>query len=331
MIFRWIVSKIYFMFIRIRQFIYSKGIKKRYESRLPVASIGSIEFGGTGKTPMAYYIIEYLQKMGFTPILLSRGYGRMKSEQVIARGRIKNGSHKDFGDEPYMINQKTACDMIIHKDRAASAKIAETMNIEKPVLVLDDGFQYMKLIADIDIILLTGGTSIKERKMFPFKDKEGYSMTFRDSPNRLKEADFIFMKDERIDDIDDFSDAAKYIFSYRVNNDAAFDKVVLLSAIARNERFYETASQFDCEIIEHFKFKDHHNYEPGELSSIIAFASGHNCDAILTTEKDYYRIPTEFLTKFKFIPIRIVIEIENENDFIDKFTKKLEGNLEILF
>ena len=71
-----ILSWIYGAVIFLRHRLYDWGIIKSYEFDIPVVCIGNITVGGTGKTPMAVFVIR-APIATYTIALLSRGYGRI--------------------------------------------------------------------------------------------------------------------------------------------------------------------------------------------------------------------------------------------------------------
>lgn len=317
---RWLFSIIYRFAIWFRFSLYKYGILKRYRPAIPVISVGGIEVGGSGKTPSVIYIIGLLQKFGYTPILLTRGYGRKDRGRVIVHGRIENEDISVYGDEPFMINQKTSCPMIIHKDRRQSSKIGSGFNLEKPIFVLDDGFQHIRLGRDIDIVVISGGKPLFDRKFLPYKGDNGFADALRDSPHRLDEADFVFCKKASIPDVGDFTDAGSFVFGYKIKIHDEFDSVYLLSAIANNSDFRNSIEAEGIDVIKHFEFRDHHNFTDREIKAILFEIS--EMDDILTTEKDYYRIPAKYRSRFKIVQIEI--DFADENAFVEEFREKLK-------
>src|SRR5690242_15351842 len=47
----------------------------RHRLPVPVISVGNITVGGTGKTPTVIWLVKLLKEAGFTPAILTRGYG----------------------------------------------------------------------------------------------------------------------------------------------------------------------------------------------------------------------------------------------------------------
>jgi len=100
---------------------------------LPTLSIGNISAGGTGKTPLLFCALEWLEKHGATVGVLSRGYG---------------------GDEGRMLEERFPNVKLVEgADRVAGLK--QLMANEPPeLLLLDDGFQHLRLQRDLDIVVV---------------------------------------------------------------------------------------------------------------------------------------------------------------------------------
>ncbi|MEZ4687613.1 MAG: tetraacyldisaccharide 4'-kinase [Bacteroidia bacterium] len=67
---------IYGIAVRLRNAAYNRGLLRRESANIPVISIGNIQVGGTGKTPLAAWAMELLAGEGLQVAYLSRGYGR---------------------------------------------------------------------------------------------------------------------------------------------------------------------------------------------------------------------------------------------------------------
>ena len=67
------VAALYKLGIKFRNTLFDKGLLKSERFDIPIICIGNITVGGTGKTPMAELVIDYMSQM-HNVALLSRGY-----------------------------------------------------------------------------------------------------------------------------------------------------------------------------------------------------------------------------------------------------------------
>jgi tetraacyldisaccharide 4'-kinase len=79
----WLLSVVYGLGARAKNLLFDAGIRKPTRvtrpdgSPLPIACIGNLTAGGTGKTPMVGLVVREMQEMGKKPGILSRGYGNL--------------------------------------------------------------------------------------------------------------------------------------------------------------------------------------------------------------------------------------------------------------
>lgn len=80
--FLWPFSLVFGMVVAIRRYGYRKKWLKSVRLPVPVVIVGNIFVGGTGKTPMVIWLVKLLQKAGFHPGVISRGYGTSNGSPV---------------------------------------------------------------------------------------------------------------------------------------------------------------------------------------------------------------------------------------------------------
>jgi len=119
------------------------------QRRVPVVVVGNILVGGTGKTPVVLAVIEALQARGFTPGLISRGYGAPPAPTP--RHGVGRLDAALFGDEPALIAAHTGVPVAVHRDRAHALQVLEQFYPGVDVVVSDDGLQHLALPRDLEI------------------------------------------------------------------------------------------------------------------------------------------------------------------------------------
>lgn len=122
-----------------------------YRSALPVVVVGNIYVGGTGKTPVVIALTQALQALGWTPGVISRGYGAdIGTQPRTGLGQVK-AAH--FGDEPALITAATQAPIAVHPDRPLALRALQAAYPHVNVIISDDGLQHLALGRDIEIIV----------------------------------------------------------------------------------------------------------------------------------------------------------------------------------
>jgi len=120
--------------------------KRATHAAYPTICVGNFQAGGTGKTPATNWVAKELKALGYSPIILIRGYkGALKKSTLVDR----NDAHT-YGDEALLHAQHFPT--IVGKNRIQSANIASTIPGENKVLVMDDGLQHYELLKDFSIV-----------------------------------------------------------------------------------------------------------------------------------------------------------------------------------
>ena len=185
--FFWLISLVFSFFIKIRVGLYRLGVFKTHRFKTPIISIGNIEFGGTGKTPMVIYISKKLTKKNIKHVVVSRGYKKNKPGVVVVSNykQILNHSANDCGDEPILLASKLKGIPVVVSAQKAQAIQLSIAEFKPDMVLLDDGFQSLGLYRDLDIVLLIPSTFLAGNfYLFPL----GF---LRDSVASLKSADFL--------------------------------------------------------------------------------------------------------------------------------------------
>lgn len=149
------LSRLYGLGVGLRLRLYQTKILRQRALPCFVISIGNIVAGGTGKTPMTLYTAELLKKIGKKPVVVSRGYGGSYKEDSLV---VFDGGHvfstpDECGDEPFMMAHRRLCPVVVSKDRFRAGMRALSLDPRPGAVVLDDGFQHIKLKRDLDILL----------------------------------------------------------------------------------------------------------------------------------------------------------------------------------
>ncbi len=146
---------------------------------VPVIVVGNISVGGTGKTPLLIYLVQWLEQQGYRPGVISRGYGGKASRypHLISAA----DSALDVGDEPLLLSNY--CTVFVDPDRyqAATELLKKT---DCNLILSDDGLQHYRLPRDIEIVLVDAQRAFGNGLCLP-------AGPLREPVSRLMDVDFI--------------------------------------------------------------------------------------------------------------------------------------------
>ncbi len=328
------ILKVYKNINYLRRVLYQRGIIKSFKSDKFVISIGNITMGGSGKTPFTIYLAKLIKKWGFNVAVLTVGYGRKGKKEILLKGNKIKYTSKEAGDEPLLIsNNLRDVPVVVSKNRIKGIKLLERDKIPIDVFILDDGFQFLKLERDIDIVLLDATNP------FFYSKKLGCNL-LRESEKSLKFSDLIVVTKSNLGgDIDInklIGNYGKAIFKAGVKTEGIYNfhgkrvkdfsrkSVSLISGIGNNFQFEALLKSMGFFIMEKYFFDDHHVYKRDEIKKILSNRKDE--EVFMTTEKDFIKlceiVSEEFYDIFFYLKIKV--DIINEKEFENYLYKRLQ-------
>ncbi|MDR1233854.1 MAG: tetraacyldisaccharide 4'-kinase [Holosporales bacterium] len=292
------LSKVYSLF-------YAININKTVpvSASVPVICVGNIVMGGAGKTPTVELICDILKDSGYDPNILSSGFGGYLKNVVKVDPELH--SYLQVGDEA-LLSARVAPTWI-GKNRINSAKAATISGAN--VLVLDDGFQNNSLIQNLKILVIDSGQEFGNEKIFP-------AGPLRESVDSgLRKSDIVLIigsKNEalesRIHQIK--PDAVICYAKMNVINEDEFEgqRVIGFCGLGYPEKFHRTLKEIGFDVKDFIAFADHHPYTITEAQKLIKAARNAGAK-LVTTMKDYVKIPDVF--KHELLVINIKLQLED--------------------
>lgn len=125
--------------------------EQSYRAPVPVIVVGNILVGGTGKTPIVIALTQALRKLGWTPGVVSRGYGARIGHE--AHVSADDASAQALGDEPALIARQTHAPVAVHPLRARAINTLLVRAPEVDIIISDDGLQHLAMARDLEIIV----------------------------------------------------------------------------------------------------------------------------------------------------------------------------------
>jgi len=130
--------------------LFASGLRSSHRAPRPLIVVGNLLVGGAGKTPTVIALVELLRQRGYTPGVVSRGYGRSdRSARVVNAA----SSADQVGDEPLLIHLRARVPVAVAVRRIDAARELCRAHPELDVLVADDGLQHRALARDAQLIV----------------------------------------------------------------------------------------------------------------------------------------------------------------------------------
>jgi len=117
---------------------------------VPVVVVGNLIAGGAGKTPTVLATVELLRRAGWSPGIVSRGYGRHASEVRLVRA---DSAAAEVGDEPLLLWRRSGVAVAVGRNRVAAARALLRADASIDCIVSDDGLQHHRLPRDAQVVV----------------------------------------------------------------------------------------------------------------------------------------------------------------------------------
>jgi len=260
---------------------------------IPVVAIGNLTVGGSGKTPLAIHVAELLQAKGWSPAIVSRGYGgTVRAPRAVSLA----SDPAEVGDEPVLMARRAGCPVWVGADRAAVAVRLRDEHPDCDVIVLDDGLQHYGLRRDLEIAVVDA-RAFGNGFMLP-------AGPLREPRTRLWSVDAVVAHGTHAvqgyamrlegDEAHRATDARER----RKLQSFAGERVHAVAGIGDPNRFFLHLSTFGVKLVPH-PFPDHHPFRERDLE----FGDGA---PVLMTEKDAVKCKRFARPQHWVLPVRAV-------------------------
>jgi tetraacyldisaccharide 4'-kinase len=289
----WPLSCLYGLVIWLRGYAYSLGVKRVYRAPVPVVSVGNLAVGGTGKTPVVDALVKNLTARGRNVAVVSRGYkGSFVGESCLV-APDKGVTAEEAGDEPFLLAIKNP-DARVYVARKRKHGVAAAVVDGADCIVLDDAFQHLAVVRDLDIVLLDARNPFGNGCLLP-------AGLLREHPQALNRADLLILTHCATKEINPFDDKKSVQCSHRFANyllDAEGNRLLwsqvtgkrclAFAGIAHPEDFFSKLRDKGCLLRETLALADHQDFGSETLARIIT--ASQDVDFLLTTEKDAVKL-----------------------------------------
>ena len=260
-----------------------------YRSNIPVICVGNIFIGGTGKTPLSIYIYNLLKKRRFRPAIIRKYYNSHVDEINFTKSKVKQ--------------------FFYDKKRTLSISKAESQ--KSNVIIMDDGFQDISIIKDLNIICFNSLDLIGNGFLLP-------AGPLREKFNKVKHCQIAVINGKRNIAFEKklrtiSSNIEIYQSKYIIKGLKKFrgKKILAFAGIGSPENFFSLLRENGLKLKRELSFPDHYNYTKKEIENLISKAKEEDL-TLLTTEKDFFRLKLSGFKKINYVSVNLKI-INNKN------------------
>jgi tetraacyldisaccharide 4'-kinase len=255
-------------------------VRPPFQAGVRVISVGNIQAGGSGKTPLTAEIARQGVARGLSVCILLRGYGSEweRSGGVIAPSSAVNSTAMApaiatafCGDEAALLHDLVPQAWIgVGANRVEGLRsvraLAEKIDAKIDLIVLDDGFQNHQLKKDLEIVALTPAT----RGQKPFRDFD----------SALKHADLVILTKGENHALHSDRPTARAQFKIREAPSQA--PVLLVTAVADGEQVERSVKAAGYRVARHRRFADHAFYGRATVESLVMEAKTEGLQLAMT-------------------------------------------------
>ncbi|MBN1114132.1 MAG: tetraacyldisaccharide 4'-kinase, partial [Oligoflexia bacterium] len=299
MILRRLVSVIFGSLVGIRNRLYLGGVIKRVDAGKKVISVGNLSMGGTGKTPLVLMLARFVSASGYNTAVIEKGYkSKLRfNELVLAEKGLDTVSSILIGDEASLIweNIPESTRLAVGGNKTQCAINIVDKWPDTEYIIVDDGFQHLKLKRNVDILLLDAETGFSD-SLFPLG-------RLREPYGAMNRADVVvFTKAGRLTDdakktlvyeAQSFNPDVKIFFSsldLRTGVSLETKRILPVSGICNNRHFLAALKEAGARFSSHVSYPDHYNYTGNDVRNMRMLKNETGSDYIVVTSKDWMKL-----------------------------------------
>lgn len=279
----------------LRRLLYRLRLLPSRAADVPVIVVGNLVAGGAGKTPLALWIAAFLGSKGWSPAIVSRGYGGSAEEP---REATIVSDPAEVGDEPVVLARRSGVPVWVGPDRVQAIAALRRQHPECNVVILDDGLQHYRLRRDLEIAIV---------------DARGFGNGWllpagplREPPSRLRSVDAVIT--HGAEGIQGYAMRLEGTEVHRATDarvrralkSFAGERVHAVAGIGDPERFFATLRAQGIDVVPH-PYPDHHPYRAADLE----FGDG---GAVVMTEKDAVKCKRFAKPHHWVLPVQAVVD-----------------------
>ncbi len=273
-----------------------------YDVGLPVICVGNATMGGTGKTPVAIYLLKSFRRLGVDVVGLTRGYGGLEKGPIPVQ---PDHTAIDVGDEPLLLARHAPVWVSAGRDDGARAARSNGAK----VIVMDDGHQNPQLEKTLSLLVVDAEIGFGNGSVFPagpLREKLIPSLKRADAVILMKPSPDFEIDEHLTEQLKGQVVIPAYLAPLTPPPEG---KLYAFAGIGRPNKFFDSLRRHGGKVVEEMPYADHYKYKDKDIENLFLLASEYEA-ALITTEKDYVRLPKGYRKGVHPWPISVVFEDE---------------------
>lgn len=336
---------VYALITAVRNYFFDIKLFSSHKVNAKVVSVGNLTIGGSGKTPLVIYLLNFFKDRKIPAGVLSRGYGRKtRGYLLVSEGNNILAKADECGDEMYHTVLECSVPAAVSENRVKGAKkLIDKTGIG--LLVLDDAFQHRWIERDVNLLVFEQRFLLEKYSMNKFLLPAGI---MRESFKSVKRADAVIINrkfsqkaelpeelKKYFDDKIIFTAYYKAIEFVELANKVKYSlgefsgqKSLVVSGVANPFSFINILNQSNVDTSNRMIFRDHKNYSLGEIQRIRKAFYTTNSHSVVTTEKDAVKLLnfSRELDDIDIFYLKIEISFDDEARFQSFILNKIGNN-----
>jgi tetraacyldisaccharide 4'-kinase len=306
--------------------VYWRRMKRR--ARPLVVSVGNLTVGGNAKTPFTLFLASRLRMHGLKVAIVSRGWGRKSTSAratLVSDGDKLLANTDQAGDEAVMMAKLFGGPIAVARRRIHGIALIEQQLGALDAVVLDDGFQHVRLARDVDLLLMNAERGVGNGWLLP-------AGPMREPLGVARRADAVILVEPPPGGLS--APLPPAITAHRCVMHAALRaralvaggsagwsetpptltgrRVVAVSGLANPSGFYRMLRGLEADLVGVIEYPDHHVYTSRDWQSIVA--ATRDGAVLVTTEKDLVKLERFPFQRDSLYALRLEVAMDPDDE-----------------
>ncbi len=306
-----------------------------------VISVGNLTVGGNAKTPFTLYLARKLMEHGVSTAIVSRGYGGSLGSgpaALVSDGDTVRLSAEQAGDEAVMMARAFGGPVAIARRRLDAINLLQQLG-PLDTVVLDDGFQHLRLTRDLNLLLVSAERGFGNGWVLPAGPmREGIGAVARADavvmlsphpglqPNLTRSQSACLKRLAPMRAVIEPS-ALVYAETPRWREAPVQTlggrRILAVSGLADPRSFYTMLRELEADLVGVLEYPDHYQYTAPDWQRIWRAAA--TVDLVVTTEKDLVKLERFPFPRNSIAALRLEISMGADEERLLAMALGVEG------